>query len=1020
MVVTWTPDSRNVVYLSKRDQWNGWIQNLYEVPVAGGLPTRMPIDSAVGLLTFAPDGHTIAYNRIFRNFRTWKRYNGGLAQQLFTYDLNTRELKQLTNWSGTNTSPMWYGDRIYYLSDQDANRRANIWVLDTGSKQTREVTHFTDYDIDFPALGGDAIAFQQGGKLYRLDLPSEHLEEVPVLLPDDGLRTRPRVADVKAEIRAIDPAQQVDFALAPNGKRTLFSARGDIFSVPTENGATRNLTSTQGADEDHPAWSPDGRTIAYTTDAAGRQEIAIRPAEGGAEKILTSFTEGYFYAPIFSPDGKMLAFSDGAHRLWIVGTDGGAPKQVAQDKFAEIHDQAFSPDGRWLALSLTAINRRRDLALYEIATGKLTRIGDGSEIDANPAWSSDGKYLYFISSRHENPVGSDVDFDFAILKSGGIYAIPLARDTASPVAPKSDEGSGASYDSSSAQPDEAKHEQATKPGKQDDKKKKDDSAAEPVEPVKPGAINPIRIDMDGLMARAVAVPVDAANITQLDLRGDRIFYLTQPLGLIDGMLAGEKSELRFYDLKKRKSSTITEEVDGYSLSRDGLRVLIRHEKDYTVLATKADAAKDTETKKPLKLDHLRELVDPNQEWSEMFENAWRLERDLFFSPPMNGVDWKGVHDRYRSLLPLAGSREDLNYLIGQMLGEMSNSHTYVGGGDDGDTTPQAHSALLGVDWALDAASGRYRFATIYPGDNTRSDYRSPLAQPGLNVKMGDYLLAVNGAELKAPADPDSLLQLADADTTVELTIADHPDGARRQIVVTPVTKELSLREAAWIAHNRDVVDKLSGGRVGYVYMSDMEQLGLQQFVRQFYAQLGKQALIMDDRWNGGGFIAPFAVERLRRILIALGTNRESGIATEPEEVLNGPKVALLNHWSASDGDIFPYLFHLYGLGKLVGTRSWGGVRGIRGNWQLMDGGYITIPEDALYTLDSQWALENHGVEPDIELENMPADLLAGHDAQLEAAVDLMLKAIAGKPAGLPRPPPWLPAYPPNGIVPPQP
>jgi tricorn protease len=1020
MVVTWTPDSRNVVYLSKRDQWNGWIQNLYEVPVAGGLPTRMPIDSAVGLLTFAPDGHTIAYNRIFRNFRTWKRYNGGLAQQLFTYDLNTRELKQLTNWSGTNTSPMWYGDRIYYLSDQDANRRANIWELDTGSKQTREVTHFTDYDIDFPALGGDAIAFQQGGKLYRLDLPSEHLEEVPVLLPDDGLRTRPRVADVKAEIRAIDPAQQVDFALAPNGKRTLFSARGDIFSVPTENGATRNLTSTQGADEDHPAWSPDGRTIAYTTDAAGRQEIAIRPAEGGAEKILTSFTEGYFYAPIFSPDGKMLAFSDGAHRLWIVGTDGGAPKQVAQDKFAEIHDQAFSPDGRWLALSLTAINRRRDLALYEIATGKLTRIGDGSEIDANPAWSSDGKYLYFISSRHENPVGSDVDFDFAILKSGGIYAIPLARDTASPVAPKSDEGSGASYDSSSAQPDEAKHEQATKPGKQDDKKKKDDSAAEPVEPVKPGAINPIRIDMDGLMARAVAVPVDAANITQLDLRGDRIFYLTQPLGLIDGMLAGEKSELRFYDLKKRKSSTITEEVDGYSLSRDGLRVLIRHEKDYTVLATKADAAKDTETKKPLKLDHLRELVDPNQEWPEMFENAWRLERDLFFSPPMNGVDWKGVHDRYRSLLPLAGSREDLNYLIGQMLGEMSNSHTYVGGGDDGDTTPQAHSALLGVDWALDAASGRYRFATIYPGDNTRGDYRSPLAQPGLNVKMGDYLLAVNGAELKAPADPDSLLQLADADTTVELTIADHPDGARRQIVVTPVTRELSLREAAWIAHNRDVVDKLSGGRVGYVYMSDMEQLGLQQFVRQFYAQLGKQALIMDDRWNGGGFIAPFAVERLRRILIALGTNRESGIATEPEEVLNGPKVALLNHWSASDGDIFPYLFHLYGLGKLVGTRSWGGVRGIRGNWQLMDGGYITIPEDALYTLDSQWALENHGVEPDIEVENMPADLLAGHDAQLEAAVDLMLKAIAGKPAGLPRPPPWLPAYPPNGIVPPQP
>jgi tricorn protease len=1020
MVVTWTPDSRNVVYLSKGDQWNSWIQDLYEVPVAGGLPTRMPIDSAVGLLSYGPDGHTIAYNRIFRNFRTWKRYNGGLAQQIFTYDFNTRELKQLTNWSGTNTAPMWHGDRVYYLSDQDANRRANLWVMDTVSKQTREVTHFTDYDIDFPALGGDAIAFQQGGKLYRLDLPSEQLVEVPLLIPDDGLRTRPHVADVRGEIRAIDPAQQVDYALAPNGKRTLLSARGDIFSVPTENGATRDLTNTPGVDEDHPAWSPDGRTIAYTTDARGRQEIAIRPAEGGAERVLTSFAEGYFYGPVFSPDGKMLAFSDGAHRLWIVGTDGGAPKQVAQDKFAEIHDQSFSPDGRWLALSVTAINRRRDLALYEIATGKLTRIGDGSGIDANPAWSSDGKYLYFTSSRHENPVGSDVDFDFAILKSTGIYAIPLARDTASPVAPKSDEGSGASYDSSSAQPDEAKHDQETKPGQHDERKKPDESASEPTEPVKPGPIKPIRIDLEGMMARAVALPVDAANITQLDLRGERIFYLTQPLALIDGMLSGEKSELRFYDLKARKSSLITEDVDSYSLSRDGLRVLIRHEKDYTVLATKADAAKDTETKKPLKLDHLRELVDPKQEWTEMFENAWRLERDLFFSPPMNGVDWQGVHDRYRLLLPLAGSREDLNYLIGQVLGEISNSHTYVGGGGDGDTTPQAHSALLGVDWALDVASGRYKFAAIYPGDNTRSDYRSPLAQPGLNVKTGDYLLAVNGAELKAPTVPDSLLQLADADTTVELTIADRPDGVRRQVVVTPVAKELSLREAAWIAHNREVVDKLSGGRVGYVYMSDMEQLGLQQFVRQFYAQLGKQALIMDDRWNGGGFIAPFAIERLRRMLVALATNRESGIATEPEEVLNGPKVALLNHWSASDGDIFPYLFHLYGLGKLVGTRSWGGVRGIRGNWQMMDGGYVTIPEDAIYTLDRQWSLENHGVDPDVEIENMPADLLAGHDAQLEAAVDMMLKAIAGKPAGLPQPPPWLPAYPPSGIVPPQP
>ena len=332
----------------------------------------------------------------------------------------------------------------------------------------------------------------------------------------------------------------------------------------------------------------------------------------------------------------------------------------------------------------------------------------------------------------------------------------------------------------------------------------------------------------------------------------------------------------------------------------------------------------------------------------------------------------------------------------------------------------AHAGLLGVDFALDAASGRYRFATIYPGDNTRDDYRSPLAQPGLDVKAGDYLLAIDGAELQAPTDPDRLLQLADAETTVDLTVAATPGGPRRHVVVRPVAQELSLREAAWIAHNRAVVDKLSGGRVGYVYMSDMEQLGLQQFVRQFYAQLGKQAMIVDDRWNNGGFIAPFALDRLRRVLVQLSVNRESAVSTEPESVLAGPKVVLANHWSASDGDIFPLLFKLYGLGPMVGTRTWGGVRGIRGYWPMMDGGYITVPEDGMYGPDSRWTVENHGVDPDVEVENLPADLLAGHDRQLETAVDLMLKAIAGKPAGLPAPPAWLPPYPESGIVKPKP
>jgi tricorn protease len=1010
MVLTWTPDSKSVLYLSKGDAWNSWIQSLYAVPVDGGLPVAMPIDTAVGLLSYGPDGHTIVYNRIFRNFRTWKRYNGGLAQQLFTYDFNTRQIAQLTNWSGTNTSPMWVGNKIYYLSDQDANRRANIWCLDLTTKQTREVTHFTDYDIDFPAYGDGGIAFQQGGKLWMLDLPNENLHAVDMLVPDDGTRTTPRIASAKDDVRDNDMAGQQDYALSPNGKRALFSARGDIFSVPAEHGPIRDLTNTSGADEDHPIWSNDGKTVYYTTDGAGEQQVAERPAEGGPEKQLTHFTSGYLYGPVLSPDGKQLAFSDSAHKLWLLSTDGGEPKQVTQDQLSEIHDQAFSPDSRWLAYSLSSRSRRRDLYLYEIATGKQTRLGNGGDADESPVWSPDGKYLYFLSSRHENTVISDAEFDFSELKSMGIYAIPLAADTASPVAPQSDEGA-VSADDGSAAP-------AAPAGKK--KKKKSDADAKAAD--QKGAMPPIKIDLDGIMDRAVMLPIQPANIAQLDARGKRIFYVTTPISLIEGDLPGEKAALRVFDFDKRKDAQIASGVTSFSLSLDGEKVLVKQDKDYVVLDTKPDADKDDDGKHTLDLSDMRIQIDPRAEWAEMFNNAWRLERDFFFSTVMNGVNWQAERDSYAKLVPLAGSREDLNYIIGQLLGEISNSHTYVGGGDDGDPTSDdaAHPGLLGVDFALDAASGRYRFAKIYPGDNTRAEYRSPLSEPGLNVKPGDYLLAVNGQELKAPTDPYSLFQLTSKDQTVDLAIASSPDGTARHIEVKPIQSELSVRETAWINHNRDVVNQLSGGRVGYIYMSDMEQLGLQQFVREFYSQQDKQALILDDRWNGGGFVAPLILERLRRVLVAMGTNRERAAVPEPQEIITGPKIALMNHWSASDGDIFPYLFKLYGIGKLLGTRTWGGVRGIRGEWRMLDGGYVTIPEDAMYGTDSVWSLENHGNDPDIELENEPADLLAGHDAQLEKATQLMVEAIGTKPAGLPPPPPLLPAYPPNGIVPPQP
>ena len=952
-------------------------------------------------MTYGPDGHTIAYNRIFRNFRTWKRYQGGLAQQVYTYDFQAKKLTQITNWIGTNTAPMWYGQHIYFLSDRDSKRRENIWVYDIATKQYREITHFTNYDIDFPSLGvggrgGDGIVFAQAGALWVIDLPSEKLHRLNVSVPDDGTRTGARYADASKDIRDVDTAQDNDYALSPNGKRALFSARGDIFTVPAEHGATRNLTSTSNADEDHPTWSPDGKTVAYTTNINGEQQIAIRPAEGGAERIVTHFQNGFYYQPIWSPDSKHFAVSDGNHRLWLVDVGSGSAAQVAQDQFNEIHDASFSPDGRWLAYSVTATNQQREIWIDNIGANKSVRVSAPLGNDFNPVFSPDGKYLYFISTRHENPTLSETEFNTATLEMNGIYVATLRKNVASPFAPRSDEGAVGSN------PDE-------------DKPK----------PWKPGASAAVNIDFDGLMNRAVPVPIPAADITQVDVHDDNIYYRIQPPQTLEGSLPRMKPALHIYNLGKRKDATLAENLDSYSLSYDGTKILYKKSSggadsddsggDYSIIDAKMPEDDKKPDAKAIDLSHMKTRIEPTQEWAEMFNNAWRLERDLFVNPKMNGANWQAVHDSYAKLLPLVGSRQDLVYLIGEMQGELGNSHTYVGGGDEDNMGDTVGTAMLGVDFAP-TASGHYAFAKIYPGDNTRDKYRSPLTEPGVDVHQGDILLAVNGHDVKAPADPYSAFVGLD-DQPVTLTVANSGGGNAHNVTVKPIKNELSVREKDWIDHNRAIVDKLSGGKIAYVYMSDMETLGMEQFVRDFYPQMDKQALIMDDRWNGGGNIDQLILERLRRILIGLATNRESGATSIPQQLILGPKVCLINNYSASDGDIFPYYFKKYGLGPLIGTRTWGGVRGIRGDWSLLDGGYITVPEDSLYGLQSEWVIENHGVDPDMNVDTDPGQLMADHDAQIEAGVNYLMAELKKHPVGLAKAPAPLPAYPPRGQVP---
>jgi tricorn protease len=1012
LVITWTPDSKNIIFLSRRDAWNGAIFKPYSVPLAGGLAQAMPLDRS-GFMSFSPDGKQIAFDRIFRDFRTWKRYNGGLAQDLDIYDFDARRLKHITDWSGTATSPMWYGGTIYFQADHDSSRHRNIWAYDTATGAFRQLTHYTDYDIDFPSLGGGAgggagIVFQQGGTLHVLDLPSEQLHDLDVTVPDDGTRTGARWVDAKAAIREQDMAQRTDYDIAPNGNRAVFSARGDLFTLPAEHGNTRNLTQTSNADEDHPSWSPDGRTIAYTTDVSGAQQLAIRPAEGGAERILTHFEQGYFYGARWSAAGDQLAFSDNEHRLWVVATAGGEPLQIARDKYNEIQDQAWSPDGRWIAYSITGANQQTGIWLYNLETRKASRVSDPRSNDFSPAFDPQGRYLLFLSRRHENPTLSQSEFNIATLKMTGVYLATLKRGAASPFAPKSDEGVGPTED------------EKPKDSQRDEGKASDGKEAQHDKDSKKEPLKPVQIDLDGLMARAVPLPIPGANITTLDVRDDKVFYLTAPSQMVEGTLAGEKPVLHAYDLTERKDATVVEGLSSYALSANGKKVLYKLEKDYIIAdAAPADASKKkstegkiTEGPKKLDLSHMRVFIEPTQEWAEMFNSAWRLERDFFYSAKMNGVDWNAVRATYTKLVPLVGSRSDLNYLIGEILGELGNSHTYVSGGDEMPEELRVPTAYLGADFALDAASGRYRLTKIYPGDNTRDTYRSPLTQPGIDVRTGDYLLAVDGVELRAPVDPYSLL-VGKQDFTVKLTVAESPGGKRREVIVQPVKNELALREQDWIDHNRDAVDRASGGRIAYIYLSDMAGRGMDEFIRQFYAQLDKQAVIVDERWNGGGNIDQILLERLRRILVGMDTNRE-GIGTSiPQQLIHGPKICMINHFSGSDGDLFPFYFRKYGLGPLLGTRTWGGVRGIRGEWGLLDGGTITIPEDATYGLDSQWVIENHGVDPDITVDDSPADWMAGHDVQLEAAIAYLLGELQSKPSALPPPPPALPAYPPG-------
>ena len=956
LVVGWTPDGSRLAFLSGRGAWASRIVRAFTVPVDGGLPEILPLGEA-GLLSFASDGGAIAFTRTFTAFDARKRYVGGRAPDIFTYDLSSHRLTQITDWKGADTAPMWAGRRIYFLSDRGQGFRANLWCYDLDTHASRQVTRFEDYDVDWPSPGPGRIAFQQGGHLWALDLPSEHLHEIKVDVPDDGEATTKRLVDVSRQARASDVSGTMDYTVSPKGDAAAFSAHGDIFSVAATGGVS-DLTGTPAVDDEHPSWSPDGRMIAYVTEADGAQQVAVRPAGGGAEKRLTHFVNGVFYAPVWSSDGASLAVADAEHGLWWVHRSGAPPRLVARDDAAEIRDAAFSADGRWLAYSTSRPTGVRALHLQELETARDTVVSSPMESDRLPAFSPDGRTLYFVSQRHELPFTSDRGDEAAVstLKSDGVYAAALTRPEA---------GSGTSA--------------------------------------------PRGVDLDGLMSRAIALPVVPTRIVSLETRGREVIYEARPPALIDGELPGETSALHVLDPAAGHDRTLLTDFESHALSADGARVLFRRGRGWRILelATGGESALD--------ILGLEAQVDPRAEWTEVFERAWRLDRDLFFSRTMNGDDWIRVHDAYARLLPRLGSRDDLLYLLRELQGELATSHAFVGGLDAQDPSPPMRTPRLGADLTLDVASGRYRIARLYVGDATRERFRSPMGAPGSGVATGDYLLAVNGRELKAPTDPDSLLAGAEGDLT--LSLAARLDGPRRDVRVHPLENDLQIRQHDWIESNRERVSELSGGRVGYIFVADFNALGSEDLLRQLQPQLDKEGLVIDIRWNTGGFTSQAVLNLLKRVHAGVFVNREGALNPLPLFVAPRAMATIANAGTASDGDQFAYFFQALGLGPVIGQRTWGGVQGIKGPWPFMDGSTITVPKDSLASTNGHWLIENEGVRPSTAVDPAPDETVTGRDRLLEAAVAAVLERIPKYGAPALRPPPSLPAYPPGGDVP---
>lgn len=949
-MLDWYPDGDQLLYATQMTSGRERVSQFYRTSAEGGMPQKLPVSyGEFGALS--PDGETLAFTPKTRLFRTWKRYRGGMAADIWLFDLDDETEERVTDHPANDEMPMWAGDTLYFLSDRGPNQRYNIWAhnLDTGEK--RQVTEFSDFDVHFPAIGPSDLVFEAGGQLYRMDLETEELQQVNVDVVTDRSAVKSRTVDVGDDIQHMH--------VSPSGQRAIFQARGNVYTVPNEHGPIRQLTRTSGVAERHPAWAPNGDSVAYFSDASGEYNLVVEPADGSGEaSTITSLGAGFRYTPYWSPNSKRVAFVNEAMQIQIANVESGEVTTVDEGQWMyhgglSNFKASWSPNGRWLTYSRGLENRHNAVFLYDTQSGERHQVTSEFYNDTQPVFGPDGKYLFLTTDRHHEPVYSGVDNTFVYPNMTKIAAVPLRDDVDSPLAPRNDE-----------EMDEENGESENGDGNDEN------------------GDAPIDIDLDGFEQRMVVLPPDAGNYPRLAAASGMVIYHRAPRS----GSGDEQAPIVAFNLEEREEQTLLGDADAFRLSANGKKLLVANRGQYDIV----DAAPKQKMDSPLKTSEMSMQLDPRAEWEQIFSDVWRLQRDYFYDPNMHGVDWDQMRERYGALIDDAATRSDVNFIIGQLIAELNASHTYRGGGDT-ETPERRGVGLLGVNWSLE--NGAYRIADIIEGAPWDTQTRSPLRAPGVDVSEGDYVLAVNGAPMSADESPWAALE-GHAGETVELTVNDDPtrDGARTVLVET-MRSDDRLRYLEWINQKRERVAEATDGQVGYVYVPNTGIGGQTELVRQFRAQFEKKALIIDERFNSGGQIPDRFVELLNRPAKAFYAVRHGTDWQWPPVAHFGPQTMLINGWSGSGGDAFPTFFDRADRGPLIGTRTWGGLIGISGVPSLVDGGLVTVPTFRQYGPDGEWFPEGQGVDPDIRIENTPQPLARGEDPQLQRAIEEMQRAL---------------------------